>query len=64
MPRLCPLFSGSTGNSYYIGSAESGILIDVGRSAKQIEAALKDNDLDIKNVKAIFVTHEHTDHVQ
>ena len=64
MPRLCPLFSGSSGNSYYIGSAESGILIDAGKSAKQIETALKDNDLDIKNVKAIFVTHEHSDHVQ
>lgn len=64
MPRLCPLFSGSSGNSYYIGSTESGILIDVGRSAKQIETALKDNDLDIKNVKAIFITHEHTDHIQ
>lgn len=64
MPRLCPLFSGSSGNSYYIGSATDGILIDAGRSAKQIENALKDNDLDIKNVKAIFVTHEHTDHIQ
>ena len=64
MPRLCPLFSGSSGNSYYIGSAESGILIDAGKSAKQIETALKDNELDIKNVKAIFVTHEHSDHAQ
>ena len=64
MTRLCPLFSGSSGNSYYIGSAQSGILIDVGRSAKQIENALKENDLDIKSVKAIFVTHEHIDHVQ
>lgn len=64
MPRLCPLFSGSSGNSYYIGSATDGILIDAGRSAKQIENALKENELDIKNVKAIFVTHEHTDHIQ
>ncbi len=64
MPRLYPLFSGSSGNCYYIGSAESGILIDAGRSAKQIENALSDNGLSIKNVKSIFVTHEHTDHVQ
>ncbi len=64
MPRLCPLFSGSSGNSYYIGSADSGILIDVGRSAKQIENSLRENDLDIKHIKAIFITHEHSDHVK
>lgn len=63
MTRLCPLFSGSSGNSYYIGNGECGILIDCGRSAKQIENALSANGLDIKNVKAIFVTHEHSDHI-
>ena len=62
MTRLCPLFSGSSGNSYYIGSASDGILIDCGRSAKQIVCALEDNRLDIKNVRAVFVTHEHIDH--
>ena len=40
MARLYPLFSGSSGNSYYIGSAEAGILIDAGRSAKQITERL------------------------
>ncbi len=64
MPRLCPLFSGSEGNCYYIGSGTNGILMDVGRSAKQITAALTDLSLDIGNVKAIFVTHEHTDHIR
>lgn len=64
MPRLCPLFSGSKGNSYYIGSATEGILIDTGRNAKQIENALIKNNLSIKNVKSIFITHEHTDHIQ
>ena len=64
MPRLCPLFSGSSGNSYYIGSAESGILIDAGRSARQIRESLNTNSLDIGNVRAIFVTHEHIDHAK
>lgn len=64
MPRLCPLFSGSDGNSYYIGSAHNGILIDAGRSAKQIVNALSALELDINNVRAIFVTHEHTDHIK
>lgn len=63
MSRLYPLFSGSKGNCYYIGSGGTGILIDMGRSAKQIENALKDNDIDIRGIQGIFITHEHTDHV-
>lgn len=64
MTRLYPLFSGSSGNCYYIGSPEKGILIDAGRSAKQIENALRERELSPENIEAIFVTHEHTDHVQ
>lgn len=63
MARFCPLFSGSSGNSYYIGSAKEGILIDAGRSAKQIAGMLQNCEIDISNIKAIFVTHEHSDHV-
>lgn len=64
MAKLVPLFSGSQGNSYYIASGGKGILIDVGRSAKQMTAALNDNNIDISTIKAIFVTHEHTDHAK
>ncbi len=64
MAKVVPLFSGSSGNSYYVGSAGSGILIDAGRSAKQITKALDDNGIDIKTIEAIFVTHEHSDHVK
>lgn len=63
MARLCPLFSGSRGNSIYIESNNSGILIDAGRSAKQIEKCLFENNIDIKNIRGIFLTHEHSDHV-
>ncbi len=63
MTRFCPLFSGSSGNSYYIGSATAGILIDAGRSAKQIVTMLDFCGIDICSVQAIFVTHEHSDHV-
>ena len=46
MARLCPLFSGSTGNSYYIGSRTAGVLLDAGRSARQMEGALRRCGLD------------------
>lgn len=64
MARFCSLFSGSSGNSYYIGSADKGILIDAGRSAKQMESMLSRCEIDISAIKAIFVTHEHSDHVK
>ena len=64
MTRLCPLFSGSDGNCYYIGSANQGILIDCGRTAKQITEALSRREIEMKNISAIFITHEHTDHVK
>ena len=47
MAKVCPLFSGSSGKSYYIGTGEHGILVDAGRTAKQLEAALSANDINI-----------------
>ncbi len=47
----------------YIGHNGEGILIDAGRSAKQLECSLCDNDINIKSIRAIFITHEHNDHV-
>ena len=64
MARIVPLFSGSTGNSYFIGSGKEGILIDVGRSAKQTTELLSRAQIDIDSVKGIFVTHEHSDHIR
>lgn len=64
MAKLCPLFSGSSGNSYYLGAAGGGILIDAGRSAKQLELAMRANGLEMTGVQAIFITHEHSDHIQ
>lgn len=64
MTRLCPLCSGSSGNSIYVGFSENeGILVDVGRTTKQIENLLRENDIGVDTIKAIFVTHEHSDHV-
>ncbi|MGN0526962.1 MAG: MBL fold metallo-hydrolase [Acutalibacteraceae bacterium] len=63
MIRFCPLFSSSSGNSVYIGDNDGGILVDVGRSAKQTEIMLKNIGVDINTIKGIFITHEHSDHI-
>lgn len=62
LARVVPLFSGSKGNSYYIGTLNEGVLIDAGRSCKQIENAMEANGLKMSNVSGVFITHEHTDH--
>ena len=62
--KICPLFSGSSGNSTYVEiDEENGILIDCGRSTKQIESSLIRNEIDVNKIKAILITHEHTDHI-
>ncbi len=64
MVKICPLFSGSSGNCIYVELSEkNAILVDVGRSNKQVENALNRHGIDAENIKAIFVTHEHVDHV-
>ena len=62
LARAVPLFSGSKGNSYYIGTSSEGVLIDAGRSCRQIENAMEANGLKMQSVGAVFITHEHTDH--
>ena len=64
MAKIVPLFSSSKGNSYYIQGNGSAILIDAGRNLKQIELAMAENDLSMRDVQAIFVTHEHIDHIR
>ena len=61
---LCPLFSGSSGNSIYIACADTRILVDAGMSAARIEAHLREIGVDIRDIDAILVTHEHVDHVR
>ncbi len=63
MLKFCPLFSSSSGNSVYIGKNSEGILIDVGRSAKQTDLMLKNIGVDPNNITGILLTHEHTDHI-
>ncbi len=64
MARLYPLFSSSQGNATFIGTEKGGILIDAGVSCKKLCEALKLNRLTPQAVKAIFITHEHGDHIK
>ena len=58
------LYTGSGGNSAYIGVGTRGILIDAGVSAKRIDQALIDVGTQLSNIDGIFITHEHIDHVR
>ncbi len=58
------LNSGSNGNAYYVGNEQEAVLIDAGISCKLLEQRLQDVSLRPHTIKAIFITHEHTDHIK
>lgn len=60
---FCSFASGSSGNCYYVGKQDEGILVDVGISAKQVKELLVKNDIALESIKAILITHDHIDHV-
>ena len=64
MLRFCSLYSGSTGNSLFVQTENSKILVDAGVSGKKIVEALDSIDVKIEDIDSILVTHEHTDHTK
>ncbi|MEO6732624.1 MAG: MBL fold metallo-hydrolase [Ferruginibacter sp.] len=56
--------SGSNGNCYYIGNDTEAVLIDAGISCRETEKRMRLLGLSMNKVKAIFISHEHTDHVR
>lgn len=62
--KFCSLFSGSSGNCQYIKTKNTSILVDAGLSGKKIQQEMASIGEDPKNIDAIFITHEHLDHVQ
>ncbi len=61
---ISSLNSGSNGNCYYVGNQTEAILVDVGISCRETEKRMKKAGLSINLVKAIFVSHEHGDHIR
>jgi phosphoribosyl 1,2-cyclic phosphodiesterase len=61
---FCCFASGSSGNCYYLGTRTRGILIDAGISARTIQKHLREMGLDFGNVRGVFVTHDHADHIR
>lgn len=62
--KFCSLYSGSSGNCQYIKTENATILVDAGLSGKKIQQEIVNIGEDAKKIDAIFITHEHTDHVQ
>ena len=61
--KICLLYSGSRGNCAFIEAGGARILIDAGKSAKALCSALCQIGVDIDSIDAIFITHEHRDHI-
>jgi len=58
------LNSGSNGNCYYIGNEQDAILIDAGISCRETEKRMSGLGLSLEKVRAIFISHEHSDHIR
>lgn len=64
MYGYCPLGSGSKGNSVLLAGKQTKVLIDAGLSGRAIRQRLEQLNVDIGEIDAIVVTHEHTDHIR
>lgn len=60
---ITSLNSGSNGNCYYVGNNHDAVLVDAGISCRETEKRMLRLGLSIKKVRAIFISHEHTDHI-
>lgn len=64
MVRFLSLSSGSNGNCYYFGNDRTAFLIDIGIGTRTIKKRLAERGLSLDSVEAVFVTHDHLDHIK
>lgn len=64
MARIYPICSSSEGNSTFIGTRGHGILVDAGCSFRALKNALEIIDTGLSGIEAVFITHEHADHIK
>lgn len=62
--RFCALYSGSSGNSLYVGTPRTHVLIDAGLPGSRIQSALGRIGVDLQELDGILITHEHSDHIR
>ena len=63
MVEICNIASGSNGNCYYIGNNTDAVIIDAGIYHSRLVERMGTAGLDISKIRAVFVSHEHYDHV-
>lgn len=61
---FCSIASGSSGNCIFVGTQQTGILVDAGISGKKVVAGLQSIDRKPEELSAILITHEHSDHIK
>ena len=64
MLKLYPLFSGSSGNMYLVESHNAKVLVDIGVSYKSLTSSLETLGINISDIDALVITHEHSDHTK
>jgi len=64
MSRFCNLFSSSKGNCTYLSGGNTAVLVDAGVSFRALGSALGSQGLSADGLRAVFVTHEHSDHIK
>jgi phosphoribosyl 1,2-cyclic phosphodiesterase len=62
--KFLSLASGSSGNCYYVGTDSYGILLDAGVGIRSLKKTLKENGIGLEQIMAVFITHEHSDHIR
>ncbi|MBQ1908979.1 MAG: MBL fold metallo-hydrolase, partial [Bacteroidaceae bacterium] len=64
MMKFISLGSGSSGNSYYLASESTAILIDAGIGVRTLKRHFKTFGLSLESLSAVFITHDHADHIK